>query len=188
MSGITHRHVIPTEMKWSGGIYSSGKLYLTQVIFATWVDSSTPLRSGRNDRRFRFGYHRFKCTTIPAPGAGWRQIAAATAVTYNGTPHVAAMIHRHVNVTKTPRADERHHLPTCHPDRNEMEWRDPPKLQALPYVGYSRYLGRFLHSADATVGMTDVSGLAVTKFKCTTIPAPGAGWRQIAAATAVFLM
>ena len=29
------RHVIPTEMKWSGGIFSSGKLYLAQVIFAT---------------------------------------------------------------------------------------------------------------------------------------------------------
>ena len=42
LNGTTPRPVIPTEMKWSGGIYSSGKLYLTQVIVATWVDSSTP--------------------------------------------------------------------------------------------------------------------------------------------------
>ena len=33
----------------SRGIYSSSKLYHAQVIIATWVDSSTPLRSGRND-------------------------------------------------------------------------------------------------------------------------------------------
>ena len=69
-----------------------------------------------------------------------------------------------------------------------MEWRDLLKWQALPYVGYYCNLGGFLHSAGAAVGMTDVSGLAVTKYKCTTIPAPGAGWRQVAAATPVFLM
>ena len=39
------RHVIPTEMKWSGGIYPSSKLYLASVIFATWEDSSTRIRS-----------------------------------------------------------------------------------------------------------------------------------------------
>ena len=39
----TSRAVIPTEMKWSGGIYSSCRLYLTQIIIATWEDSSTPL-------------------------------------------------------------------------------------------------------------------------------------------------
>ena len=57
MNGTTPRHVIPTEMKWSGGIFPSGKFYLTQVIFATWEDSSTPLCCGRNDmsgRWFRF--------------------------------------------------------------------------------------------------------------------------------------
>ena len=32
LNGTTPRHVIPTEMKWSGGIYPSGKFYLTQVI------------------------------------------------------------------------------------------------------------------------------------------------------------
>ena len=31
--------------------------------------------------------------------------------------------------------------------------------------------------------MTDVFCIGCYKFKCTTIPAPGAGWRQIAAAT-----
>ena len=49
---------------------------------------------------------------------------------------------------------ERNHPPTCHPDRNEMEWRDLPKLQALPYAGYYCNLSGFLHSADAAVGMT----------------------------------
>ena len=46
-------------------------------------------------------------------------------------------------------------LPTRHPDRNEMERRDLPKLQTLPYVGNSCNLSRFLHSADAAVGMTN---------------------------------
>ena len=45
-------------------------------------------------------------------------------------------------------------LPTCHPDRNEMEWRDLLKWQVLPYAGNFCYLGRFLHSACAAVGMT----------------------------------
>ena len=46
------------------------------------------------------------------------------------------------------------HPSTCHPDRNEMEWRDLLKLQILPYAGYYCNLGGFLHSADAAVGMT----------------------------------
>ena len=45
MDGTTYRHVIPTEMKWSGGIFLSSRFYLTQVIFATWEDSSTRIRS-----------------------------------------------------------------------------------------------------------------------------------------------
>ena len=36
-------------MKWSGGIFPSSRFYLASVISATWVDSSTPLRYGRND-------------------------------------------------------------------------------------------------------------------------------------------
>ena len=35
-----------------------------------------------------------------------------------------------------------------------MKWRDLPKQQILPYVGYFCNLGGFLHSADAAVGMT----------------------------------
>ncbi len=58
------------------------------------------------------------------------------------------------NVTNTTCVDEWYHLSTCHPDRNEMEWRDLLKWQVLPYAGYHCYLGRFLHSAGATVGMT----------------------------------
>ena len=57
MNGTTPRRVIPTEMKWSGGIFPRNKFYLTQVIFAAWEDSSTPLCYGRNDmsgRWFRF--------------------------------------------------------------------------------------------------------------------------------------
>ena len=69
--------------------------------------------------------------------------------------NVAAMIHRHDTVTNTTCAVEWNHPPTCHPDRNEMEWRDLPKLQTLPYAGYSRYLGRFLHSACAQ-GLNDI--------------------------------
>ena len=46
-----------------------------------------------------------------------------------------------------------------------MEWRDLLKLQVLPYVGYFCNLGGFLHSADATVGMTDVFCVGWYKFK-----------------------
>ena len=53
-----------------------------------------------------------------------------------------------------PVRTKRNHPPTCHPDRSETERRDLPKLQALPHAGYICNLGRFLHSADATVGMT----------------------------------
>ena len=53
-----------------------------------------------------------------------------------------------------------------------MEWRDLRKQQILPYVGYFCNLGGFLHSADATVGMTDVFCVGRYKFKCTTMPAP----------------
>ncbi len=58
------------------------------------------------------------------------------------------------NVSNTTCMVEWNHIQTCHPDRNEMEWRDLPKLQILPCVGYFCNLRRFLHSADAAVGMT----------------------------------
>ena len=58
------------------------------------------------------------------------------------------------NVTDTTRVDKRNHLLTFHSDRNEMEWRNLPKLQILPYAGYYCNLGGYLHSADAAVGMT----------------------------------
>ena len=54
------------------------------------------------------------------PGAGWRQIAAATAVTYNGIPNVAAMIHRHdtfrIESVRLNGITYRHVIPT------EMQW------------------------------------------------------------------
>ena len=43
----------------------------------------------------------------------------------------------------------RHVIPS---ERSES--RNPPKQQVLPYVGYFCNLSRFLHSADAAVGMT----------------------------------
>ena len=53
-----------------------------------------------------------------------------------------------------PVRTKRNRPSTCHSDRNEMEWRNLPKRQALPYAGYYCNLRRFLHSADAAVGMT----------------------------------
>ena len=97
--------------------------------------------------------------------------------------NVAAMIHRHDNVTNTTRAVERYHPPTCHPDRNEMEWRDLLKLQVFPYAGYYCNLSGFLHSADATVGMTYVF-YWLLQIKMYT-EWPYGQWRQIAAATPV---
>ena len=46
------QHFIPTEMKWSGGIFPSSRFYLASVISATWEDSSTPLCYGWNDKRY----------------------------------------------------------------------------------------------------------------------------------------
>ena len=36
LNGTTYRHVIPTVMKWSGGIFPSSRLYLVLVHFPTW--------------------------------------------------------------------------------------------------------------------------------------------------------
>ena len=85
-------------------------------------------------------------------------------VRLNGTTHQCACRGRLLAARHVPNTTcvvERYHLSTCHPDRNEMEWRDLLKLQALPYAGYFCCLGRFLHSADATVGMTYVFALIV---------------------------
>ena len=61
----------------SRGIYSSSNFYLAVILIPTWW--IPPLASlGRNDNAFFIGCYKFKCTTTPAPGAGWRQIAAAT--------------------------------------------------------------------------------------------------------------
>ena len=91
-NGTTSRHVIPSGVKRSRGIFPSSKFYPAVVLFPTWW--IPPLRYGRNDRRFWFACNKSKCTTIPAY-AGWRQIAAATPGTSNGIRNVAAMIHRH---------------------------------------------------------------------------------------------
>ena len=67
------------------------------------------------------------------------------------------------------------------PTGAQAEWRNLLKLQALPYAGYLCYLGRFLHSADATVGMTYVFSLVVTNSNIQRVALRP--WRQIAAAT-----
>ena len=41
LNGITYRYVIPTEMKWSGGIFPSCENNQHKVKLATWEDSST---------------------------------------------------------------------------------------------------------------------------------------------------
>ena len=53
------------------------------------------------------------------------------------------------NVPDTTCVVEWYHPPTCHPNRNKIKWRVLPKLQVLPYAGYSCYLGRSLHSVCA---------------------------------------
>ena len=57
------------------------------------------------------------------------------------------------------------HPPICHPDRSETEWRDLPKWQILSCVGNFCNLGGFLHSADAAVGMTCLSGGSVYQHR-----------------------
>ena len=59
-------------------------------------------------------------------------------------------------ILNTTCAVEWHHLPICHPDRNEMKWRDLPKQPSLPCVGYFCNLGGFLHSAS--LPRNDISG------------------------------
>ena len=79
----------------SRGIHASCRFYLVLVHYPTWWIPPLRCRYGRNDRRFWFGCYKCKRTTVPALRAGWRQVAAATPVTYNGIRNVAAMIHRH---------------------------------------------------------------------------------------------
>ena len=52
-----------------------------------------------------------------------------------GIPNVAAMIHRHVTSRIQPVRTKRNHHSICHSDRNEMEWRNLPKLQVLSCGG-----------------------------------------------------
>ena len=49
-NGTTFRHVIPTEMKWSGGIFPSCWFYLAVVLILTWWIPPLRLRCGRNDK------------------------------------------------------------------------------------------------------------------------------------------
>ena len=44
------------------------------------------LCEGLNDKRFWFGCYKFKCTTTPARGAGWRQICRRYCASSNGIP------------------------------------------------------------------------------------------------------
>ena len=75
--------------------------------------------------------------------------------------NVAAMIHRHKTLQIQPVWSKRNHSPDLSSRGSESESRNLPKWQTLPCVGYYRYLGRFLHSADAAVGMTYVFALIV---------------------------
>ena len=89
-------------------------------------------------------------------------------------------------VANTTCVVERNHPPTCHPDRHEMERRNLPKQQVLPYAGSSCNLGRFFRSADAQ-GLNDMSGGGSVHLNrlCSkrSQPLAGAGWRWIIAAT-----
>ena len=70
-NGTTPRYVIPRERK---RVEESSQVadFILCWFFSNVVDSSTPLRCGRNDMRFFIVRYKFKCTTIPAPRAGWR--------------------------------------------------------------------------------------------------------------------
>ena len=74
MNGTTPRRVIPTGMKWSGGIFPSGKFYLTQVILL--LGKIPPLRfaQGLNDikvqRFYGFAYCFYNISRCPAVSSG----------------------------------------------------------------------------------------------------------------------
>ena len=79
-----HTHVIPTEMKWSGGIFPSSNNNLRKVKSVTREDSSTRCRSlGMTCREAVFCPHRLYSKR------GGRQIAAPTCTSVSGSvqPH-----------------------------------------------------------------------------------------------------
>ena len=62
VAAMIHRHSSPGE--------GLAPLQIQPV----WLNGTTPY----NDKRFCVGRYKYKCTTVPALRAGWRQIAAAT--------------------------------------------------------------------------------------------------------------
>ena len=70
-NGTTSRHVIPTEMKWSGGIFPSCWFYFVLVLCPTWWIPPLRLRCGRNDK----------------PEGWFRLSTQVVFVTFPGTAH-----------------------------------------------------------------------------------------------------
>ena len=116
------------------------------------------------------------------PGTAHRPFPTVSLESLTSAPIVPAMqnavprlIHR-LRRSPFPKGEGLGVPPLCHPDRNEMEWRDLLKLQILPYAGYFCNLGGFLHSACAAVGMTcrDVAPIIHTGYICSgASPSPG---------------
>ena len=75
--------------------------------------------------------------------------------------NVAAMIHRHNSVSNRIRGGKTEPLPSCH---SEQVKRAEESSQVANFIlwWFFHQRGGFLHSADAAVGMTYVSGLIVT--------------------------
>ena len=67
--------------------------------------------------------------------------------------NVAAMTHRHGNVTRITRVVERNHPPICHPDRVKRA-EGSSQVANFTLCWFIIPRGGFLRSADATVGMT----------------------------------
>ena len=86
--------------------------------------------------------------------------------------NVAAMIHRHATFRIQPVRTKRNHPSTCHPDRVKRA-EGSTQVASFPLWWFLYQRGGFLHSANATVGMTDVFALVVTNSNVQRI------WRQI---------
>ena len=75
------------QRKRSGGIFPSSRFDLASVISATWVDSSTPLRSGRNDIPERWFCLSAQVVYATFPGTAHRPFPTVSLVGGTVEPH-----------------------------------------------------------------------------------------------------
>ena len=164
MNGTTHRYVIPRERKRVEESSQVASFTLRKLfLLLGWIPPLRFAAVGMTDV-FALVVTNSNVQQFRPPGAGWRQIAAATPVTSNGTPYVAAMIHRQATFRIQPvwlnGTTPRHVIPR---ERKRVE--ESSQVASFTLRRLLLLLGKIPPLRYATVGMTDVFCVGWYKFK-----------------------